>query len=79
MQGLVLATTLAVAAVLLLLRLPTKSSPGWLPWLVLAWGAALPLELLLHVGSDLPEVAAEERRLYADFQEGENERRQAQR
>ena len=71
-------TTLAVAAVLLLMRLPTRSSPAWLPWLVAAWGVALPLELLLQASLPLPQLTLADLRLYPDFQSTDEERRQAQ-
>ena len=72
-------TTLTVAAVLLLLRLPTRSSPAWLPWLVVAWGGALPLELLLHLALPPPRLPTQDQLLYPDAALTGHERQQAQR
>ena len=79
MQVMTVATTLAVAAILLLLRLPTQSSPSWLPWLVAVWAMDLPLELIVQGILPLPQLPSEDRRLYPDFQATEGERSQAQR
>ena len=72
-------TTVTVAAILLLLRLPVRSSPSFLPILIALWGGVLPLELLLSAVLPLPVLPVEEERLYPDEQMKGDERLQAQR
>lgn len=68
-----------VAAVLLLLRLPVRSAPSWLPGLVGLWAGALPLELGLSAVLPLPPLPVEDERLYPDESMRGDERLQGQR
>ncbi|KAK9785342.1 hypothetical protein WJX73_005937 [Symbiochloris irregularis] len=79
LQVFAIATTVTVAAVLLLLRLPVRSAPSWLPALVVLWGAALPLELAVGAVLPLPPLPVEDERLYPDDSMRGDERLQGQR